>query len=336
MSDEAAKRPRKPTALRLDRGERGEDGETKGPGGLAILPEPNLPAPLPASPIPSKPARRGLWLRLALSGLGGLLSLGVSLWVADLVARLNQYSPLLGGLGLFFAALFAIAILVLLGREVRALSRLARVEKLRERAETAIAADDRDAARLLADDLVKLYAARPDMARARGEVATHLADIVDGADLVRLTERRLMSDLDRQAVGLVTQAAKRVSIVTAVAPRAIFDVVMVIAQSTLLVRRLATLYGARPGGLASLQLGRAVLGHLAVTGGMALGESVVEQFLGQGLAAKLSAKLGEGVVNGMMTARVGLTTLDIVRPLPFVALERPKLADILGELAQLK
>ena len=75
-----------------------------------------------------------------------------------------------------------------------------------------------------------------------------------------------------------------------------------------------------------------MLAHLAVTGSIAVGDSFVQQIVGHGLAARLSAKLGEGVVNGMMTARIGIAALDTVRPLPFTALKRPGLADFLAAL----
>lgn len=325
---------RKPTALRLQPG-RASDIPASERADMVILPEPNsLPATIALEESDRVRPRR-FWSKLALAGLSGLVSLGISLTIADLVDRLFAYSTVLGAIGLVFVACLAMGLIALGWREIIALSQLAKVEHLRAQASAALASDNRIEAHNLATALNQLYALRPDMARARAELDRDLRDIVDGADLVRLTERRLMGELDRQALTLITNAAKRVSIVTAVAPRAIFDVAMVIAQSTLLVRKLATLYGARPGGLASLKLARVVLTHLAVTGGMALGEGLVEQLLGHGLAAKLSAKLGEGLVNGMMTARVGLSTLDVVRPLAFTALERPKLGDILAELAHI-
>ena len=52
----------------------------------------------------------------------------------------------------------------------------------------------------------------------------------------------------------------------------------------------------------------------------------------QGMYRRLSAKLGEGVVNGLMTARIGLSAMDVCRPLPFLAAERPRLKDLAGNL----
>ena len=131
---------------------------------------------------------------------------------------------------------------------------------------------------------------------------------------------------------LILDAAKRVSLVTAVSPRALVDVAYVVFEAGRLIRRLAELYGGRPGTLGFFRLARDVLAHLAVTGSIAVGDSFVQQIVGHGLAARLSAKLGEGVVNGMMTARIGIAAMETARPLPFSAVKRPGMSDFLSAL----
>src|SRR5690606_13555203 len=144
----------------------------------------------------------------------------------------------------------------------------------------------------------------------------------------------LLAPLDAQAQRLILDAAKRVSVVTAVSPRALVDLAYVLFEASRLIRRLAELYGARPGSLGFLRLARDVLAHLAVTGAIAAGDEIVHQIIGQGLAARLSAKLGEGVVNGMMTARIGVAAMETVRPLPFSAIKRPGMSDFLAALTR--
>ena len=99
-----------------------------------------------------------------------------------------------------------------------------------------------------------------------------------------------------------------------------------------MIRRLAALYGGRPGMLGLVRLVRQIIAHLAVTGGIAAGDSLIQQVLGHGVAAKLSARLGEGVLNGLLTARLGLAAIEVARPLPFAALPKPALSDIAGDL----
>jgi putative membrane protein len=65
---------------------------------------------------------------------------------------------------------------------------------------------------------------------------------------------------------------------------------------------------------------------------MAVGDSLVQQVLGHGIAARLSARLGEGVLNGLLTARVGLSAIAVCRPLPYAAGQPPTLRDVAGFL----
>jgi putative membrane protein len=219
-------------------------------------------------------------------------------------------------------------------REILALLRLRRIEHIHAAASAAAEADDRQGARTASRELIALYRDRPDTARGRAALATHIDEIIDGRDLISLAETELLVGMDETARRMVLSSAKRVSVVTAVSPRALVDVLFVVAEIVRLIHRLAALYGGRPGTLGFMRLARTVLGHLAVTGGMAAGDSLVQQLVGHGIAARLSARLGEGVVNGLMTARVGIAAIDVCRPFPFVAGRPPRIGDVMAELTK--
>jgi putative membrane protein len=333
-------RSRKPAAFRLDDprvviAPPPEEGAKPRAlrGVVRVMPESDsaditVPTQAPVALAP----RRFPWGSVFWSALGGLVLLGLGLATVNLIQDLYARTQWLGALGAALAGLVALAFLVICWREVIGLVRLASLEKLRERAEAALTNDDRDAARAIVRELTSKLSATPQLARGRGDLETHLTEIIDGRDLLHLAERALMTPLDQEASRLVARAATRVSIVTAVSPRAAVDMAFVLFAALGLIRRLATLYGGRPGMLGMIRLVRHIIAHLTVTGGLAAGDSLIQQMLGHGVAAKLSARLGEGVLNGLLTARLGLAAMDVARPLPFAALPKPALSDIAGDL----
>jgi putative membrane protein len=233
------------------------------------------------------------------------------------------------------AAVAGVAALAIIAREAIGLARLGAIESLHARAVAILASDEHAAGRALVRDLLSLTKRMPRLARARARLQGHLDDIIDGGDLIRLAERELMAPLDDEARRLVGAAARRVSVVTAVSPRAAIDVFFVLITGLGLVRKLALLYGGRPGTIGLIALMRHAVSHLALTGGMAASDSLIQQMIGHGLAAKLSARLGEGVLNGLLTARLGLAAIEVIRPLPFSALRPPSLNDLAGSLLRL-
>jgi putative membrane protein len=339
-------RSRKPAAFSLD------------DPALVVADEPREPrhtppavAPVPGTVRPLVPPgtagyalagagrRRPPWAAIFWISAGALVLLSIGLGVADLIDDLTRRTVWLGGIGAVLAAVAGAALLAIVVRESVGLIRLAEIDTVRERAAAAVVNDDRAAASAVSRDLVALTRRMPRLARPRARLESHLGDIIDGGDLVRLTERELMAPLDEEARRLITAAARRVSVVTAVSPRAAVDMVFVLVTALGLVRRLALLYGARPGTLSLLKLMRHAISHLVVTGGMAASDSLIQQVVGHGIAAKLSARLGEGVLNGLLTARLGLAALEVTRPLPFVALPRPALkalADTLFHSAEIR
>jgi putative membrane protein len=80
----------------------------------------------------------------------------------------------------------------------------------------------------------------------------------------------------------------------------------------------------------SLRLVRTVMTHLVATGAVAVGDDLIHGVAGGTVLSRLSRRFGEGVVNGALTARVGLAAIEVCRPLPFLGRERPSVTGLLG------
>ena len=282
-------------------------------------------------PVLPPPRARAPWLTLFLAAVGSLAKLAIGMGIERFVSSLFESAPWLGWFALALAAIALISLLGIVARELVGVFRERRIERLRQAAAEAIAVRDHAAARILARELQGLYGGTADRS---GRVGVAQADdeIMDADDRLGLAERVLIAPLDEQAKRVIAATAKQVSVVTALSPRAIVDVAFVVFAAARLLRRIARIYGARPGLFGFLRLARAAFNHLAVTGGVAVGDSLMQQVLGLGLAARVSAKLGEGVLNGLMTARFGLAALEVCRPLPFIRETPPRIADVAGEI----
>ena len=90
-----------------------------------------------------------------------------------------------------------------------------------------------------------------------------------------------------------------------------------------MIRRLAQIYGGRSSTIGNLALLRRVFTALLGAGALALADDLIGSVASGGILGKLSRRFGEGVVNGALTARVGLAAMEACRPLPFVARDKP-------------
>ncbi len=286
------------------------------------------------TPVPHRQLepRRIKWGMIFIASLSALLSLGIGLYVAGLIEQLFAASPWLGRAGTGLLALGGLAALVLAGREIIALLRQRRITRIKTTISTANNEDNAEQAMSAQKALRRLYEPRGDMSWGLARLAEHDGDILDASARIALLERELMRPLDIQARTMIATTARRISILTALSPSALVDIAFVAALNLRLLRQLGALYGGRPGALGLIRISRMVLTHLAITGGIALGDDIINQVLGHSLVSKISSRLGEGALNGALSARIGLAAMQICRPVPFITQKPPKLKNMLGEI----
>lgn len=268
--------------------------------------------------------RFSLWAFLA------LFTFAVSVAAYDFVAGLLARNLILGWAALALVTVAGLAALVLGLREWGAFLRLGRLDLARARADEARATANLAEARKVVADLTGLYAARAETAWGSARLAERQAEVMDADALLSLAERELLAPLDAEARLVIEGAARQVATVTALVPLALADVAIALVANLRMIRRIAEIYGGRAGSLGSLRLLRRVFGSLVAAGALALGDDMIGSVAGGGVLSKLSRRFGEGVVNGALTARIGLAAVELCRPMPFVALGRPAVSSLLS------
>lgn len=279
--------------------------------------------------------KRGFsWGGLLISALTGLAMLGLGAWFARLVSAALARDDIVGWTAYALLIAAAVASAVLLMRELVGFSRLSRLTRIKSDVKRAIEAGDVKAERSAVRRIRALYQGRDDIKWGLARFREHERDVHDAGGLMALAERELVAPLDSEARRAILTSARRVSIVTAISPIFLFAVLYILVENVRMLRGLATLYGGRPGVLGALRLGRMVITHIIATGGIAMTDDLIGQFLGQDLLRRLSQRLGEGVFNGALTARIGAAAIEVCRPLPFIEARPIRVRDLVGEVVR--
>ncbi|MBE3639660.1 YcjF family protein [Mangrovicoccus algicola] len=260
-------------------------------------------------------------------GLGGAVAaafFGMAAWAA--VAAAMQASPVLAGLlGVLFAAFVAVSLILIL-RELFALARLSRLDRIHQAAAEVLARADLEAARRLARNLGTFYAGRRELEWTAEGLDKAVEEHFDADAVLGVAERALVAPLDARALREVEAAARQVATVTALVPLALADLITALYANLRMIRKIAEIYGGRAGMLGAWRLTRGVLTHLVATGALAVGDDLIGSVAGGGLVSKVSRRFGEGVVNGALTARVGVAAIEVCRPLPYLTQPRPSVS----------
>ena len=271
---------------------------------------------------PSRLAR--LFWGLVLGLLGVVVSVAAWDFATGLIARVPVLGYAVAAMGL---ALLGVALVIAL-REAAGFARLGRLDALQRQTAAALREADLEAARRVVGQMKALYSGRGEVRWGLDRLAGREAEQFDAEALLGLAEAEVLAPLDALARREVELAARQVAMITALVPLALADVVGALVANLRMIRRVAEIYGGRAGVLGSWRLARAVMTHLVATGAVAVGDDVISSVAGGGVLSKVSRRFGEGVVNGALTARVGVATIEVCRPMPFIRARRPSVTGL--------
>ncbi|MBE8168145.1 MAG: DUF697 domain-containing protein, partial [Shewanella sp.] len=95
-----------------------------------------------------------------------------------------------------------------------------------------------------------------------------------------------------------------------------------------MLTELAQCYGIDLGYASRVKLIKGIISNILFAGSAELLTDIGSQLLSLELTGRLSAKLGQGLAGGLLTARLGYQAMNLCRPILFSADNKPKLSSI--------
>lgn len=156
-------------------------------------------------------------------------------------------------------------------------------------------------------------------------------------EIVTLYAHIVQPVLDTQARREISRSAAESTLMIAVSPLALVDMAFIAWRNLRLINRIARIYGIELGYYSRLRLFRMVLLNMAFAGASELVREVGMDWMSQDLAARLSTRAAQGIGAGLLTARLGIKSMELCRPLPWIDGDKPRLGAFRRELiGQLK
>ena len=156
------------------------------------------------------------------------------------------------------------------------------------------------------------------------------------SELLQLYSRQVLSKVDEKALVEVAKFSTESVVLIALSPIAIVDMLLMFWRNLRMIDKIAGLYGLKLGYWSRIRLIKQVFVNMAYAGASEIIADFGTDLIGADLLGKLSSRMAQGFGAGMLTARLGIRTIKLCRPIPFYENE-PKLSNVRKQLvSQLK
>lgn len=310
------------------------DPSTLKPGEFEVL-KPELDGSPPAALAPADlapPAKRRPWLKLFFGGAVAFALGVVGLDAYDYAVNLFERSVWLGSAFFALLALSVTGALGFVGRELWSLRRLEKVEDLRLEGERLMVSEAHGQAEDFLRKVEKLYRDRTELDRPIWRFHDQASDALNDRERLDLFAHTVFQTIDKEAYRIVKRSGRDIGVLTALTPIGVLDSLIVLVRTVAMMRSIARLYGVRPGFAATIRLAKRGVRNIVIAGVGDLVSHAAVETAGASLLKMLSARAGQGAINGLLAARIGLSVMQICRPIPFAENELPSLKKLRAEI----
>jgi putative membrane protein len=153
-----------------------------------------------------------------------------------------------------------------------------------------------------------------------------------GQDVKHLYQQSVLMALDDKAKQIIAKQAVDLSLLTALSPIALLDMLLVLHKQLSMINQLSRLYGIKLSYMSRIKLLRKIIKNAGIAAGTELFTDIGLDALGVELAGKLSSRVAQGLAIGMLTARLGNMTIEACRPIGLEQQKLVKLTDIKSQI----
>lgn len=275
--------------------------------------------------------RAGRWGKFWIFGLFAVIGLSA----AELVLFIRyvfEQNDWLGGLWLVVLSVLLLLAVGELVKQFIGLRRLKKQEQNKRKAEhiynsPAIGLGE-SFCLTLAKDLPS--ASQTMVAKWQTDIASHHND----KEVLALFELQVLVPADKAALKTITQHASAAGAMIAVSPFALLDMAIVLWRNFRMMNQISEAYGVSLSYWGRVSLVRNVFKTMLYAGASEIIADAGNYALGTGLAGKLSTRLAQGMSAGVLTARIGVKTMQECRPVPWLATKKPGISGITTQLLE--
>jgi len=152
------------------------------------------------------------------------------------------------------------------------------------------------------------------------------------AEKLILFDELVLSERDLIAKKYVRRFSQESALLLAASPLALLDMAIILWRNQRMIYKIAECYGIELGYWSRIKLIRGIITNIVYAGTSEIITDLGTQLLSVEMSGKLSARLGQGLGGGLLTARLGYQAMALCRPVSFQDKSRPKLSGIHKEL----
>ncbi|CCN83387.1 conserved hypothetical protein [Vibrio nigripulchritudo SFn27] len=271
-----------------------------------------------------KPSTKRRW------GLTGLLAgfTGLVGWqtVDTFVTAIQSGDWLSFGWATFVAAIAALGVGAI-GKELWRLRKLRHQFSTQEEAKALYDADQIGKAKPFCMNVAK-QAGVSEMSPAYDRWVNAINANHSDQEVLQMYDSIVLKDLDAKGKALITKSAGESALLVAVSPLATADMLLVAWRNYKLIDDLAKLYGVELGYWSRIRLLKLVLVNMAAAGATELVADASMDLLSMDLAGKVSTRAAQGIGVGLLTARLGIRAMSLLRPVAWQPESQIKLGEV--------